>query len=57
MAEFGTCKYLQFVELVAANQISPTSEARPRLQHLLFEVFKRTLACGKALMDRAVATD
>ena len=65
MAEFVTCKYLQFIELVANNQVncpniedhSLISEEKgrgrsekpdDRLQHLLFEVFKRILNYAKA---------
>ena len=62
LAEFVTCKYLQFIELIATNQISNVeniddddsnviqSEELPidRLQHLLFEIFKRILNYAKA---------
>lgn len=62
MAEFVACKYLQFVELVAQNLVLdlPVNDAQvgaehptKRLQHLLFEVFKRILNFAKAQQERA----
>ena len=69
MAEFVTCRYLQFVELVAQNQVrtelhdSPfeaadgSSQASDRLQHLLFEIFKRILNYCKAQREQAQIDD
>ena len=73
MAEFVTLKYLQFLELLAQNQVhngyqkadsenegeqrKDSDEPEVRLQHLLFEVFKRILNYAKAQQTRAAESD
>ena len=59
LAEFVTTKYFHFIELIASNHIM-SAGTNERLQHLLYEVFKRLLnsrAQSQAADEQRVLTN